>query len=697
VRKLLLVLLLAITAFPLYTANTRISVNTGHKGPVNTLVFDENSGFLFSGGNDGTVRIWDPDKKIIVDVIQASHLNILKISVNPKDSQIAVLETDYINNFRLSVWDWKNKERLYSRYLKEVPLFIRFSSQGNFILYGETDWQSLTFLNSKTGFRLPYLQQGFGIISFAEVSTSENTIMTYSSSTGMISYWDILVNSRKPKLQVSSIPNLRSLAMLTKRFMVGATDEELIVIDVLTGEKIDTYYQPNIQNIAVNPLNGDILCYGILDDEPYLSLFQIFQKTLMKNYFSPRYVSPSIKEIAFYNNRLFVAEEDGSISYYLPVSGTKIAFSNHNLLDITDMVFSDSRVQLATEESILTLASDFFNQNLLGSPEVTYIQDSIFPNPFNSEIGLESYLGGDLLIWKKSGESGSYIVFNAYSGYSSDEYDAFAKPLLSLEYKDRTIITLEEDGTIRLINPVTQMVDFQYASIGIQSVILIPGKAIVAGKNVTNLYESPMLHINPYTGETVGIENDAFIIYALAHDSRKDILYSLSLRKDGDQTKTEIFSHRGETYDELRKITSFNAADLSGDIIVDNRSSALFISAGYNGIKKWDGKTIINFETTDHIPRKLYLDTNYLYSLNRDGSVSIWFKGTGAHLLDFYIFKDHGWLGIAGNGAYFTDSKKKGERYITAFDSEYDLIENFTSEEMTFMGSSRQDRAMDWQ
>ena len=306
-------------------------------------------------------------------------------------------------------------------------------------------------------------------------------------------------------------------------------------------------------------------------------------------------------------------------------------------------------------------------------------------------------MGGDLLIWKKDGDSGSFLVFDPYSGYSSSEYNAFARPLLSLDYKDRTVISLEKDGTIRLINPVTQMVDFQYASIGIQSVILIPGKAIVAGKNVTNLYESPMLHINPYTGETVGIENDAFIIYALAHDSRKDILYSLSLIKDGDQTKTELFTHRGENYDEPKKITTFNNADLGGDIIVDNRTSALFVSAGYTGIKKWDGKSLIDFQKTDHIPRKLFLDGNYIYALNSDGSVSVWFKGSGYHLLDFYIFKDHGWLGIAENGTYFSDSKRKGERYITAYDIEYNRIEDFTTEEMTFIGGSRQDRAMDWQ
>lgn len=696
-KKALLVPVIFFCIFSLYAENLRVAVNTGHNSPVNTIVWDETSGFLFSGGDDGVVHIWNPDTKDIVDTIQVTHLSIIKLSVNPVEPQIAVLETDSINTFKLSVWDWRKKERLYTRVLKEDPLFLKFSPQGSFVVYGETDWQSLTFLNSLTGFRLPYLQQGFGIISFVEISTSENTIMTYNASSGMITYWDLQVNSRKPKLQVQSIPDLTSISMITKRYMIGAANDEIVVIDAVTGEKTASYFQPNIRKIEVNPLNGDIICYGYSDEEPFLTLLQYFQRSLIKNYYNPRNISASINDFTFYNNRLFAADESGEIMYYLPVSGTRLNFSDRNLLEISDIAFSDNSMHIATENTILTLTSDFFSKNLLGAPDVTYVREKYFSNPLQTAIGLETYYGGDLLLWKKSDEPGVFTSFNPYSGFTKLKYENFGFPLLSFDFIERTIITLEDDGTIRLINPATEAVEFQYSSIGIQSVILIPGKAIVAGKNVTNSYESPMLHINPYTGETIGIEDPVFILYDLTYDSRKDVLYSLSLRRSRDIAFTEIKAHYGERYETADKIISYNLPDLEGDLIVDTASSNLYTSAGYSGVRMWDGKTSMNFEKVDHIPRKLFLDKNYLYSLNRNGSISIWFKGSGKHLLDFYIFEDLGWLGVTKTGLYFTDSARKGERHITIYDDDYVASDESESLELEIFERSNQIRGMDWQ
>ena len=84
---LILVVLLGFTA----TLFAEQPVFLGHFGRINDLVYDAQRGLLFSAGDDGTVRIWNPEQRRLLGVVRVSHKPVRQIAVHPTEPHVAVL------------------------------------------------------------------------------------------------------------------------------------------------------------------------------------------------------------------------------------------------------------------------------------------------------------------------------------------------------------------------------------------------------------------------------------------------------------------------------------------------------------------------------------------------------------------------------------------------------------------------------
>ncbi|HOV64948.1 MAG TPA: hypothetical protein PLG43_13830, partial [Spirochaetia bacterium] len=118
-------------------------VNTGHKGKIFAVRTDASRNIIVSGGEDGTIQVWDGLTLKPKTILRLSNLSIRKIALHPELPQVAVIESDNISIFTLSVWDYERKKKLFSIALNELPLFLEYSPAGSFILYSRADWKSL--------------------------------------------------------------------------------------------------------------------------------------------------------------------------------------------------------------------------------------------------------------------------------------------------------------------------------------------------------------------------------------------------------------------------------------------------------------------------------------------------------------------------------------------------------------------------
>ncbi|MFW5747484.1 MAG: hypothetical protein ACOCX6_01680, partial [bacterium] len=112
---LLTAALVTINAPDLHAQEVRVVINTGHTGRVNSIAYHDSDSLLFSGGADGTLRVWDTETEKLVYLLQITHNPIEKIFLNPEAPQVGIIEKDGISSHRLSVWNWQTKEERLSR------------------------------------------------------------------------------------------------------------------------------------------------------------------------------------------------------------------------------------------------------------------------------------------------------------------------------------------------------------------------------------------------------------------------------------------------------------------------------------------------------------------------------------------------------------------------------------------------------
>ncbi|GAA93736.1 uncharacterized protein L969DRAFT_44327 [Mixia osmundae IAM 14324] len=61
----------------------------GHKGPVNTVVYNSNGSYCLSGGQDRSVKLWNPTKASLIKSYEAHGYEVLGISVSHDSTRFA--------------------------------------------------------------------------------------------------------------------------------------------------------------------------------------------------------------------------------------------------------------------------------------------------------------------------------------------------------------------------------------------------------------------------------------------------------------------------------------------------------------------------------------------------------------------------------------------------------------------------------
>jgi WD40 repeat protein len=643
----------------LFSRNVHLAVQTGHSSSVHIVSCLEPSGFLFSGSDDGSVRLWDIKSKTLIRKIFVSHLPVYHITVSEQTKRFAAVSGSGKNTI-LSVWDWTDGSELYAVPLEDTPLFIKFSPKGNFIVAGFAKWNSLQFFNGENGKQLPYLSRGFGIVSFVFISDSERTLGSYNPSTGSIIYWD--VDSGNEKTRRQTIQNLEFVQEIDddKRYIAAKNGKELVIIDTTTGEAAARSTVGLIEDIAVDKHSGNIACLYTEGERSRIANFRFYKNStyLSKQYVPAGSIEEQPNDFAFYDDFLYLGQPSGEISVISVRSGSSMGFAKNELQPITGISGRGKYLLLSSADHILVLSSDFFSDTKNDIPEITYLDGRRSINPLHGATSIEYLNYSNYLLWNKDEKNGTIYTINPETGFIDDLYTDFENPLISVDVFRNTVISLEKSGRLTVRNIYNSDLEFEYQALGMKVVGGSTYNGVIAGKNISNFFETPILKIDTSTGETVGLESKNFIVFALAYNSSREWVYSLGLSRSSDGTVlTRLTKHWGSDLERSTPISAVSNEDLNADIAVDKKDSSIYSTIGYQGIKAWDrnDKPGIIFEDNNALPRTVAVENNAVYAINRDGSVSIWSKKTGDHLLDFYLFKDKSWLAVSAGG-YFLES-----------------------------------------
>ena len=656
-KKIVPVLLLFITPLVMCAEKYEQTLDSGHIGAVISLAWDEGGNLLFSGGRDGTLRIWRTEPLRLLRKIQISDLPVRKIKLNPKKNDIAIVQTDGISRHELSVWNWETGKRKFSASLSEVPLILEFSPLGNFVVVSKTDWKSLTFFDASSGKILPYLRDGFGIVSFLMVSASENTLLSYTPSSGSFIYWELKPGTVKQT--VRSVPELKNLTLFTARYALGTMGQDFVAVDLVTGSVAASIHEEGILKIVVNP-RGGISTLGTRDGAWYMQTWDFLppdsfssRGLLIKTGDMNRRVPPDVADSLYAGDRLFLALADGAIGSVMGPYQPLEHLGKNRISAVTDILAGEGYMHAVTANRIFTFSSDLFSRSLSRLSQATFLKMDIKYNPLETSSGIIEDGAGNVYFWNKDPNSpGKIARIDLSTGSVISRFDAFSLPLSTVREADNFIFSLEKNGSLRKINAGTMLQEYEYPAWGLHTMEPLDNRVFLAGKNSSGTFMSPLISIDTFTGETVSLSIPrVFLVFHIKYDPVRGRLHFLGLEETGpNKTGTKLFSADLSRPESAVAVGSYESVDIDAEIYIDRETAHLYTTLGNSRIRSWDGSRWKDFEPYNGLTSTLHDYGDILFGINSEGSVSLWEKKSGKLLGTIYILSDGNWLVLTAEG-----------------------------------------------
>ncbi|MBN2050104.1 MAG: hypothetical protein JW760_06640 [Spirochaetales bacterium] len=636
-KRNLFVLILGLLAavLPLFSQSSNIpAVRTAHAGAVESLSFQAKDSLLFSAGDDGTVRVWDNNRGDLIQRMQVSHLPVKLTALHPSLPRIACLETDGINTFIISVWDYLENRRVSTHRLQEMPLFLTYSPRGTYLVYGRTDWDSLRFLDGSSGRRVSLLEGGFGIVSAVFFSGTEKTLLTYGPS-GSLQYWDL--TSLEQKTRLSTEGDLRHMDFTANgRFMVGERNGTIYLINLVNGKVLDTLKTPASAIFGFDGTTEKLLLLSTDNQRLKASLFTVTGGTFSSLEERSFPFNGNFYSCAFADSRWYIGTAGGDIYTLIPGEKDLEVFAENGLHDLTDLAAGDTCLALTGAGiSFLIPYSLFHNLSSESADPAIYS----FEHPFPGAAGISHGGNDSFYLWP--GESkGDLFKIDGLSGQALPVISGDTPFQQVFSRSDGTLVTLDKNNTLKVLDLQGKKELFSYSSFGIQGVVSVAGGSLMAGRNKTSALSAPLLLINPSTGETVPLQGDTIVTFDLIYDENRNILYSLGIENRGGVLKTVLKSHSGANWEKSRTLLAFSGEDHAAAFALDRQDYTLYASLGYGHLRmyRWGGFT--SLQKAGRIPKKLEASGGYLFALSWDNTLSVWSDKTGRLITEISFLKN---------------------------------------------------------
>lgn len=724
-----------VAAPALFAQQPALLVNTSHTGQVDVLAFSETHGIVVSAGSNGSLRLWDSQTREPLRSLQVSHFPVENVSIDPTETQIAVL-TRTSGGHRLSVWDWTESKEVFALDLSSRPLSFGFSPQGSWLVYTRTGFPSVITYDTSTWTEERIVGTQTGIAGYFTIGSSEANIMTYAPSNGRIVYTSLSNGqTRQTTTTLSGLQNLRVLQ--NPRFAIAHRGSELVVIDIVDGSRVTSREHSRILDITVDPRSGEILVlsgssgarlltryvfsgdvlviaeeiegHDILDTSSVLSVdgtvltggpdgriaaiqdgeADVFARNILR----------PIRSVQLATNRMLVsADSFGTDVYSDFFRGSRVIRSNERIseqrrasgisengvqgeeLTVTepdgtesripglfgrrgDRVFERSVNLQETRPELSLLRTSRFDDprppqavsdlGVAQSIEVTELINEPWAQAPQQNGSLIPLLDGDFLLW---GSSEAPLVRLKADGTIEPVQDGRDEDSVTVRHAtatDRSITILYSDGFVEERHPVSLDVMQSRRVLNSWTAVFASRDLLVVGRNAAGRAVSPLLRVDPLTGESVPLPSNLFLAFRAVADPRRGAVYVLGLEQFRGSTVTALERLSGANLSQSETVFRLPVEDVDADLAVDPVTGAVYVAAGFDGVAVWDGGDVRFLPTTIHLPRRITVGQQKVLSVNANGTVSIWDQVTEQLLADVYLFDDSRWLALGSDGGFF--------------------------------------------
>jgi len=612
----------------------------GHRGKVTSLI--HNGDTVISAGEDGFIVIWSISQRTAMEKFQLTTNGIKSMVKHPLKDEVCIIESGDMGNNRISAWNYKDKEKLFSVNGSEPASFINYSAGGNYIISAGFDGSHFTLLDSSDGRILSYVNIPSGAVIFGITGKTEQNILLYQGENedyeGQILYLDLKTLSVIERFKAPS--NLSNPVVFgNSRFFAGINSNGLLVTDAASGLLLDSI--PNMESSALLcPVNDGFFCLS--RENNILYRFTVDTRgTIVTQQKLP--IIPANKEAisAFaINGTAVFANESGSLfmADITSAQQSRLFQMAHNFQTrITEIAGNNSSIAFLTEDGTLCFIPPDYklirdNDNFSSEKERNYTRITTL-----TQSAAVRNLPDPYILWQNANtQTPPKIV---YSGFNTEETYLRSMinryPLRSISSKNGNTLVLDSSGRVSVFNlsDDTSKAAFTFSSVGVIDAGFVNNEYFLLCRSAIS-GNSPFLFVNYNTGETVPLSFPAQAgILSYTGDSGK--IYAAAVIRNIDSVKTEIYTlTANKTVNEKLFEYPGEAVNLS----IAESSGITAIAAGGDGAKIFAQKTI-NFERTPGLPVKLFGRKSSFVSLDSEGNIS-WHDKNGKLLAVFRIYKD---------------------------------------------------------
>lgn len=683
-----------------------VLVRSRHSGRISAIVLVPGARRLFSAGEDGTVKIYNSMSGALQESIQVSPHPIALLAHHPSRNRIVVVESDGVSIHLLTVWDLDGERRLYSIRLDEAPLALAYSPQGSYIVYTRADWESVVFLDADRGVELrdpddpssPRFE-GFGIVGAFYLTPSERTFVAYLPS-GSIQYRDVATGDLKSS-RIATTRGLSNLSFIGENpsRAIGRTDDEIIAIDIVSGRDVAGIRVEGADIVAIDREQGEVLVAHPRGEEGgEISLY-----ALESDQFIPRfslYDSPpegELSETILNERTVYFATVDGKI-YRQSRFRREPALISADRSPIVHDILPGAPTLISTEDRIFTFSFDSIpggEVSILSHSRENPLQiearrqqeeiDSIDTEEVNTEeeeqsseesesppetppeprleatplpahvgaTGIRGLTNGLYLLYDRGGSAGYVGYFGPVEGLVS-LLDITEPPTLDLQVRQFDVLVANGEG-VTMRNLFSDRTSFEYNQRGLREVAFADDPYIVVAGQRSGVPRTTTVRVNTLTHETVSLENQNSVTFDLAYDSTTGSLFSASVDSGSSRPRTVILRHHGDNLEFAD--TVYVAEGEFFDATITARAGAVFFSVGGESfIRRSREAQFVEADELGAIPRYSAIYRDWVYTINRDSSISIITIAGGTHLANLYILDQSEWALISVKGELMNSS-----------------------------------------
>lgn len=584
-------------------------------GPVN----------FFSAGSDGFLIKWSENGQ--GEHYQVTNLEIRLVAYSPSANEVAIYETDGGRVNRISVWDWKNLTRKYSRRFTDSITSLTYSANGTYLMIGTATVDGVVVMRSSNGSVVDLIKDSTGIVSYIFTSATEKTAVMYSPS-GNISYYNLQTGRMSQRFtaeQGLSQPVLFNNGL----YLAGVRNNTIYICYALTGQTLASY-------ACSNPI--------LLSTDKDTDLYYV-EGNGRGNY--------TVSVIKNRNNRGVTSPESvGSVSGLRGNQSVNVGVKYGNTIALgtksgdvyktnIDNISNSSQMTQNMYDKILDVAPNgnefyFLTGNAIyrssyNSKQISRVASS------NGQTRIIPFNNGAIL-WSPDTRD-DVQLFDLMTNQLTTLFTPQAS-LQSVKLFGSKLLTIENYSNVNIFDLNTNLLSRIYSGTAIQDAVIMDDGNVYVAKSSATLPNTPLVAVNINTGETVPVMLDGNVSYSLS--ATEQTIYGVTYSTTGNSLFTYLFTYNTNTR-RTETLIRLQDEDLMAFTYLSENN--LYTNIGNDKLYIYNLRTRKNFQfdRSASMPLKVSESGDKAVVLNYDGSIS-WHDTSSAKVLaSWYLTRDGRW------------------------------------------------------